>query len=148
MTFSRPVDMSLKGNVEMTPKVYGLAELSEITGMSTSTLSTLLHRSRRNRAKGLEFPNDIPEPDVYFGLSPTWHPDTIRTWLVERAFGKDSVRVKKPVDPYRSLEKGRAVPLTPDERRKVSKGLVHRIRFRSSSDSCDITVKGMDETES
>lgn len=97
------------------PPLYGFADLSRITGMSTSTLGTLLHRSRRNRAAGRKHPNDIPEPDMYFGLSPTWHRDTVRAWLVERASGVDADRVKCAVDPDKSLEAGYAVPLTPDE---------------------------------
>lgn len=92
-------------------QIYGFAELSKITGMSTSTLSTLLHRSRHNRSEGRVHPNDIPEPDMYFGLSPAWHRDTVRAWLVSRASGTDAGRVKKAVDPDKSLNAGYAVPL-------------------------------------
>lgn len=91
--------------------LYGFADLSEITGMSTSTLSTLLHRGRKNRAAGKDFPNDIPEPDGRFGTSPVWKHDTIHAWLTERASGDGAARVKRAVDPDKSLDKGKAVPV-------------------------------------
>jgi hypothetical protein len=91
--------------------LYGFIELSAVTGMSTSTLSTLLHRSRRNREKNKSTSNDIPEPDTYFGLSPVWTEDTVRTWLVKRATGTGAMRVKRAVDPEQSLARGSAVPL-------------------------------------
>lgn len=94
-----------------TKKLYGFAELSAVTGMSTSTLSTLLHRSRVNRDAGKGTANDIPEPDAMFGMSPAWAEATVRTWLEARAV---SPRVKRAVDPERSLKEGRAVPLKAD----------------------------------
>jgi hypothetical protein len=93
--------------------VYGFADLSEITGMSTSTLSTLLHRGRKNRAQGKNFPNDIPEPDGKFGTSPVWRHDTVQEWLTVRASGEGAARVKRAVDPERSLSSGKAVPVEP-----------------------------------
>lgn len=92
----------------MSVKLYGFAELSAVTGMSTSTLSTLLHRSRVNRESGKGTPNDIPEPDALFGMSPAWTEGTVRAWLTARA---SSARVKRAVDPEKSLKEGRAVPL-------------------------------------
>jgi len=91
------------------PQLYGFAELSSVTGMSTSTLSTLLHRSRANREEGKSTPNDIPEPDALFGMSPAWKEATVLAWLQVRA---KSPRVKRAVDPEQSLKQGRAVPLT------------------------------------
>ncbi|TXH08338.1 MAG: hypothetical protein E6R04_10860 [Spirochaetes bacterium] len=96
--------------------VYGFADLSEITGMSTSTLSTLLHRGRKNRALGKHFPNDIPEPDGKFGTSPVWRHETVQEWLTERASGEGAARVKRAVDPEKSLSSGKAVPVEPKPR--------------------------------
>lgn len=96
--------------------VYGFADLAEITGMSTSTLSTLLHRGRKNRSQGKNFPNDIPEPDGKFGTSPVWRHDTVQEWLTVRASGEGAARVKRAVDPEKSLSSGRAVPVEPKPR--------------------------------
>lgn len=93
------------------PPLYGFVELSKVTGMSTSTLSTLLHRARRNREAGKSTPNDIPEPDHYFGSSPVWKPETVQTWLKARVDGPNANRVKRVVDPERSVQLGEAVPL-------------------------------------
>lgn len=92
--------------------IYGFAELSAVTGMSTSTLNTLLHRSRTNRKADKCSENDIPEPDSYLGSSPVWLRDTVERWLTRRARGASSTRAKRLVDPQESLRQGRAVPLT------------------------------------
>lgn len=93
------------------PSLISFADLSQITGMSESTLSTLLHRSRRNRSEGRVIPNDLPEPDTYYGSSPTWSDATVLNWLRARASGDGARRVKRVVDPEKSLEQRRAVPL-------------------------------------
>ena len=91
--------------------MLGLVELSGITGMSTSTLSTLLHRARKNRESGKSTPNDIPEPDIYFGSSPVWSQETVHEWLKARAEGPNANRVKRAVDPEKSISTGSAVPI-------------------------------------
>lgn len=93
------------------PSLYGFTELSGVTGMSTSTLSTLLHRARKNREAGKSTPNDIPEPDHYFGSSPVWKPETVHAWLKDRAEGPNANRVKRVVDPDKSVQTGVATPL-------------------------------------
>lgn len=107
------------------PPLYGFVEVSKVTGMSTSTLSTLLHRARRNREAGKSSPNDIPEPDNYFGSSPVWKLETVQAWLKARAEGPNANRVKRAVDPELSVQLGEAVPL---ERADESGGdTAHRV---------------------
>ena len=88
--------------------LYRLEDLARVTGMSSSTLATLLHRSRVNRRNGKVSPNDVPEPDAVYGMVPVWAEDTVREWLTVRAA---SPRVRRAVDPIQSIEQGRAVPL-------------------------------------
>ena len=88
--------------------LYRLEDLARVTGMSSSTLATLLHRSRVNRRNGKVSPNDVPEPDAVYGMAPVWAEDTVREWLIARAA---SPRVRRAVDPIQSIEQGRAVPL-------------------------------------
>lgn len=96
---------------EIPDELFGFVELSAVTGMSTSTLSTLLHRSRSHRKIGKFIANDIPEPDTYLGASPIWLKSTVEKWLDARANGPSSVRVRRAVDPVESIKRGRAVPL-------------------------------------
>lgn len=113
---------------EETPdELFGFVELSAVTGMSTSTLSTLLHRSRFHRKTGKIIANDIPEPDAYLGASPVWFQSTVEKWLDTRANGPDSVRVRRAVNPKESIKRGRAVPLDSEEEKIVSdEEVVHR----------------------
>lgn len=96
---------------ETPDELFGFVELAAVTGMSTSTLSTLLHRSRTHRKAGKIVANDIPEPDTYLGASPVWFKGTVERWLDARATGPSSVRVRRVVDPKESIKQGRAVPL-------------------------------------
>lgn len=89
-------------------RLYRLEDLARVTGMSSSTLATLLHRSRVNRRNGKVSPNDVPEPDAVYGMAPVWTESTVREWLTVRA---ESPRVRRAVDPIQSIEQGRAVPL-------------------------------------
>jgi len=89
-------------------KLYRIGDLANVTGMSTSTIATLLHRSRVNRKAGKVSPNDVPEPDDVYGMAPVWTEGTVREWLSARA---TSPRVRRAVDPSRSIQEGRAVPL-------------------------------------
>lgn len=89
-------------------RLYRLDDLARVTGMSTSTVATLLHRSRGNRKSGKVFPNDVPEPDAVYGMAPVWAESTVQEWLTVRA---SSPRVRRAVHPILSIEEGRAVPL-------------------------------------
>lgn len=89
-------------------RLYRMEDLAKVTGMSTATIATLLHRSRVNRRSGKVSPNDVPEPDAVYGMAPVWTEATVRAWLEARAA---SPRVRRAVDPVLSMKQGRAVPL-------------------------------------
>lgn len=69
-----------------------IEDLAEASKFKVGSLRVFLSRARRNRAKGIHDPMDIPEPTGnLFGLS-VWDVETATRWVLARRANTDPSR--------------------------------------------------------
>lgn len=61
-----------------------LKDIAEVMGGTVKAVTTLHHRSTRNRREGDVRPGDMPPPDQRVHRIPLWEEATVRAWLASR----------------------------------------------------------------
>lgn len=62
-----------------------IKDIAPLAGLSRASVAVYHQAAQRRRREGRPEPKDMPQPDMLFGRTPTWKPETVQAWIEARA---------------------------------------------------------------